>query len=135
MAAYPQIPASFSARRKLLKIELKQYQGRHIYCPALHCKVYINNHSITETSMHASISVTSTKLALRLPYIIQNAKIYRPNIPPKSNNSQKKKMKFIELCLLTTGVRGLGTALLTVGKKQCGAFYEYCITDFRMHRQ
>lgn len=121
-------------RCKLLQKELKPYQGRQFYCKALDCFVRVTSHSISETAHHASRSVVSTKLALRLPYIIENAKILQPNVPTKQGQKQTKVMKFQYLILLTCGIRGLGTALLTVGKRISGNVYEYCITDFRLHQ-
>ena len=130
MAVYPQIPASRIDRKHLLEKELHKYNYKKFYCPALNVKVRVHPESITETAWHASKSVLSTKLALRLPYVIQNAKVYKEHITPKSTK-QSKVFHFRELVILICGIRGLGTAKLTIGIKFKKMAIEYCITDFR----
>lgn len=129
------IPENRWDRHRLLFFqELKPYQGKQFYCKALGCSVKVTRKSIAETAYHASRSIVSTKLALRLPYIIQNAKILQPYLPTKQGQKQTKVMFFQHLISLTCGIRGLGTALLMVGKRKNGDVYEYCITDFRLHQ-
>ena len=127
------IPIDRWQRYRLLLKELKQYQSKRFYCKSLTCFVKVTSNSITETAHHASKSMISTKLAIRLPYVIKNAKVFEPYIPTKLNGKQVKTMKFQYLILLTCGIRKLGTALLTVGKRKSGDVYEYCITDFRLY--
>ena len=128
-AKYPQIPTTIKARRKFLQRELRRFQGEY-KCTALKCKVHVFHASVKETAHWAALSNTSTKLALRLPYIIENAKIYKVNQSPK-NNHQISKFHFTEIAQLICGLRGIGTALLTIGYRVDGIKVEYCITDFR----
>ena len=130
MAVYPQIPANKIDRQHLLEKELRKYHYKHFYCKSLNVKVRIYPKSISETAYHAAKSVLATKLALRLPYVIQNAKIYKLNQPIK-NNKQTKEFHFKELAILKCGIRGLGTAKLTVGYRYKRLVIEYCITDFK----
>lgn len=127
---YPKIPTDRRGRRLLLEQELKIYTYKKFYCPALRVKVRIWPQSISETAWHASKSVLSTKLALRLPYIIKNASVIVPVQTPKRNTRQIE-MRFKKLAILKCGIRGLGTAKLTVGYRYAKFVLEYCITDIR----
>jgi len=128
MGNYPQIPATIKERRKLLKTELKKYQNKRYICPALGIKVRVTPNSIVETAQHAAKSAIATKLALRLPYVIKNATIVLERKPPKPNK-QTNAFHFRELAILKCGIRGLGTAKLTVGYVYENYVVEYCITD------
>ena len=74
----------------------------------------------------------STKIALRLPYVIANAKIDKLHQRPK-NNQQRTRFHFVEIGNLTCGIRGLGTAKLTIGVIDNGDTIEYCITGFKAY--
>lgn len=132
------IPENSWERFRFLLKELKQYKGKLFFSKALKQKVIVSGHSVSETAYHAGKSILSTKLALRLPYIIENAKLLYTKQP--KDNKQTKTMKFQKIHLLSCGIRGLGTALLTVGERKSvvkngkiekGEMYEYCITDLR----
>lgn len=131
MAVYSQIPNTIKGRRLLLEKELQKYSYKKVYCPALSRKVRIHPDSITETAYHASKSVLSTKLALRIKYIIEHAKLIQTGITPKCG-TQTRKFHFKELVVLSCGIRGLGTAKLTVGYVYKRLVIEYCITDIKM---
>ncbi len=134
MGKYPQIPATIYERRELLYKELRKAGNKTVFCPAINRRVKILPESITETAFHASKSVVSTKLALRIRYIISNAKIVQSGIKPKTG-TQTKKFHFKELIILSCGIRGLGTAKLTIGLKPRKQYIEYCITDIRCHNK
>lgn len=133
MTSYPYVPENRNERRVLLVEYLRKYSYKKIHCPALGVKVRIYPESIQETAWHASKSVISTKLALRMPYVIHNAKIYQQHIKPKETK-QTKVFHFRELVVLVCGIRGLGTARLTVGIKFKKFVVEYCITDFHCEK-
>lgn len=136
MAQYPQIPNTTYARRVLLQQWLQQYKNVCFACPSLgkDVKVWVNGNSISEIVHHAGTSVLSTKLALRLPYIIGNAKVLIPYQVPKENK-QTKKFNFNRMIVLTCGVKGLGTALLTIGATTRGNYVQYCVTDIKKHKK
>ncbi len=123
------IPARKKERYVLLLGELRKYNYKKFLCGALGAKVRVYPESIAETAWHASKSILSTKLALRLPYVVKNAKIYKQHVQPK-DTKQTKVFHFKELVILTCGIRGLGTAQLTVGIRYKKFLMEYCITDF-----
>lgn len=136
------IPEDRWKRFWLLQKELKQYKGKLFFSKALKQKVIVSGHSVSETAYHASKSIISTKLAIRLPYIIENAKLLYTKRP--KDNKQTKTMKFQKVILLSCGIRGLGTALLTIGQRkpivkngkiEKAKMYEYCITDLRFSQK
>lgn len=131
MQRYPQIPNTRAKRQKFLRKELRQFQGQH-YCPALKTYVFVIHGSIKETAIHAGNTILSTKIALRLPYIIANAKIDKLHQLPK-NNQQRTRFHFAEIGNLICGIRGLGTAKLTVGIRIDGKTIQYCVIGFKAY--
>ena len=69
-----------------------------------------------------------------MPYVIENAKIYRLHLPTHSN-TQRKKFGFTKIAILTCNVKYYGIAKLTVGYKFNGKVIEYAITSFKKSSQ
>lgn len=128
------IPETVQERRKFLKSELSKYKDKLFYCKSLDCNVLITDKSIIETSFYAASNIISTKLALRLPEIIQNASILNLHLPPKFGR-QTKIMKFIEIANLICEVKRIGVAKLTVGYTIKGECIEYAITAFSVTKK
>ena len=124
------IPETVQERRKFLKNELSQYKDKAFYCKALDCNVLVTEKSVIETAFYAASNIISTKLALRLPEIIQKASILSLHLPPKLGR-QTKVMKFTEIANLTCEVKRIGVAKLTIGYTIKWECIEYAITAFK----
>ena len=70
-------------------------------------------------------------IALQLPYIIQNAKVYQRNIPTHNTN-QSDKFHFENLNILLCAVQNIEIAKLVVGQRISRKYYEYSITEWNI---
>lgn len=127
-----EIPEKTKKRLKLLKKELKIYQGKMLYCPALKSHVWITGNSVAETSFHASHSINSTVAALNLKLILKNARFLK-NAPAKDNGRQRSmdiKLQKILFCPL----KDFGIAKITVGEMNKEGLVHYCITSIILEK-
>ena len=118
-------------RNQYLHSKLDKYAGQSFYCPALSANVKVLKKSIDETCFHAARSQTSMNIALQLPYIIENAKIYLRN-RPTHNNKQSKEFGFDSISILLCQIQNIGIAKLVVGKRKNNNYYEYSITEWNI---
>ncbi|MBQ8761350.1 MAG: hypothetical protein IJZ06_08025 [Bacteroidales bacterium] len=125
------IPEKKKERAKFLQKELKRYQGKQLYCPALRSHVEITAKSISETKHHASAHINSTIAALNLRIIIKNAHFLKTT-SVKGNSMQSKKMDLKDMITLICPLKKYGFAKLTVGKRYNNELVQYCITAIKL---
>lgn len=119
---------AIEARREFLKKELSKFQGKKFRCPCLGgVPVKIIGDSVVEIAEHASKSLASTKAALQLPKLINEARFFKMYLP-KNNRSQKKIFKFIFIYELHCP-KEKGFTKIMVGVRETGNFLQYCITE------
>lgn len=118
-------------RNKYLHSKLDKYAGQSFYCPDLSANIKVLKKSIDETCYHAARNITSMKIAMQLPYIIENAKVYLSNITTH-NNKQNKEFNFESISILLCQIQNIGIAKLVVGKRKNGNYYEYSITEWNI---
>jgi len=115
-------------RREFLKKELSKLKDKKYRCPCLGgVPVKIIGDSIDEIAAHAAKSFASTKAALQLPKLINEARFFKMYLP-KDNYSQKKKFKFIFIYELHCP-KEKGFTKIMVGVRESGKFLQYCITE------
>lgn len=115
-------------REKILKKEMFKFADKRFICPCLGCYVYTNKSLIKHTIFWAKKSDTSTKLALKLPKVIEKAKIYRLHLKPKQK--QIERYYFNEIAILKSYIQNIGYAKLTIGYRN-NKKLEYSVTDFK----
>ena len=126
------IPEKTKLRLKILKKELKVYQGEKLYCPSLRAHVLITGNSVAETSYHASHSVNSTVAALNLKQILKNARLLKTT--PAKDNGRQKSMDIKQQKILFCPLSGFGIAKITVGEMNKGGMVHYCITSITLEK-
>ncbi len=127
-----EIPAKTKLRLKLLKKELKVYQGEKLYCPSLRTHVLITGNSVAETSYHASHSVNSTVAALSLKQILKNARFLKATAA--KDNGRQKSMDIKQQKILFCPLKDFGIAKITVGEMSKGGLVHYCITSIVLEK-
>lgn len=127
------IPYSENAIQDFIEKELRRYQGHTYFCKALGVNVLITRNSIKETAYNCRFNRQSAELAMKLPYIIQHAKIKQLHLPTKSQR-QIKHFRFVEIATLVCNVKGKGIAKLTIGFRDNGEVVEYSVTNYQTNK-
>ena len=129
---YDNIPNTASKRLDFLMQELQQFRLKKFYCPAIDKYVWVNDHSIKETANNAKFTKESTRIALQLPAVIENAQQLIDTAAPKSN-TQKNTMHMNKMFILHSELPDLGIAKLIIGRTYWGKYIHYSITAIKIY--
>ena len=125
------IPKTYTERQKIILRYYKKLKAiDNVFCPALDDYVTFKTKGQEETVRHAAKSIKSTKAALNLKEIIENATyIKRVRKKPYSKNQQCFKWMHILVC----PVKNIGYAKLEIGEffdigDDISIYTHYCVT-------
>lgn len=124
------MPYSETGIEEFLKEELAIYKNKKYHSKALGVDVGIIRRSIGEIAHNCRFNRQAAELALKLPYVIANAKIKDLHLPVKSK--QQERFNFVDIATLTCNIPKCGVAKLTVGFRVTGEVIAYAVTNYQV---
>lgn len=122
--------------RKKKIVEAYMEYPHIVYCPAIKANVAINRNSRRKTKSSAALNRKSTKLALNVPQLIENATLVYDNSKKQNTAGQKS---FDNMFVLFCAVKGIGYAKLTIGRYSPDTtdtqapYCQYCVSHISLH--
>lgn len=127
--------SAYGVRKGQIISEYMEYPNI-VFCPAIKANVAINRNSRRKTKSSAALDSKSTRLALNVPQLIENAVLIYDNRRKEGTSGQKT---FDSVFVLFCAVKNIGYAKLTIGRyapdteNTQAPFVQYCVSHISLH--